>query len=244
MSKPRRSYRKRALEGRKLHPETQMMSYGYDPALSEGAVKCPIFQTSTFVFKNAEDGKSFFEVAYGLREKRPAEEPGLIYSRINNPDLEILEDRLTLWDEAEAGLVFCSGMAAISTTLLSFLVPGDVLVHSEPLYGGTEFLVHKVLPRFGIERVASAASTRRSRRPPRRAGSAPSTSRPLPTRPTTWWTSAAAPRPRAPSRARTASGPWSSSTTPSWGRSGSIPWPRAPTSSSTRSPSTSAATAT
>jgi methionine-gamma-lyase len=136
------------------------MSYGYDPALSEGAVKCPIFQTSTFVFKNAEDGKSFFEVAYGLREKRPAEEPGLIYSRINNPDLEILEDRLTLWDEAEAGLVFCSGMAAISTTLLSFLVPGDVLVHSEPLYGGTEFLVHKVLPRFGIERVGFVAGLR------------------------------------------------------------------------------------
>ena len=160
MSKPRRSYRKRVLEGHKLHPETLMMSYGYDPALSEGAVKCPIFQTSTFVFKNAEDGKSFFEVAYGLREKRPAEDPGLIYSRINNPDLEILEDRLTLWDEAEAGLVFCSGMAAISTTLLSFLVPGDVLVHSEPLYGGTEFLAHKVLPRFGIEQVEFVAGLR------------------------------------------------------------------------------------
>ena len=137
-----------------------MMTYGYDPILSEGAVKCPIFQTSTFVFKTAEDGKSFFEVAYGLREKRPAEEPGLIYSRINNPDLEILEDRLTLWDGAEAGLVFCSGMAAISTTLLSFLRPGDVLVHSEPLYGGTEFLVHNVLPRFGIERAGFVAGVR------------------------------------------------------------------------------------
>jgi methionine-gamma-lyase len=137
-----------------------MMTYGYDPALSEGAVKCPIFQTSTFVFKNAEDGKSFFEVAYGLREKRPTEEPGLIYSRINNPDLEILEDRLTLWDGAEAGLVFCSGMAAISTTLLSFLLPGNVLVHSEPLYGGTEFLIHNVLPRFGIERAGFVAGVR------------------------------------------------------------------------------------
>ena len=137
-----------------------MMTYGYDPILSEGAVKCPIFQTSTFVFKTAEDGKSFFEVAYGLREKRPAEEPGLIYSRINNPDLEILEDRLTLWDGAETGLVFYSGMAAISTTLLSFLRPGDVLVHSEPLYGGTEFLVHNVLPRFGIERAGFVAGVR------------------------------------------------------------------------------------
>jgi methionine-gamma-lyase len=160
MAKPKRAYRKRSLEEHKLHPETLMMTYGYDPALSEGAVKCPIFQTSTFVFKNAEDGKSFFEVAYGLREKRPAEEPGLIYSRINNPDLEILEDRLTLWDGAEAGLVFCSGMAAISTTLLSFLLPGNVLVHSEPLYGGTEFLIHNVLPRFGIERAGFVAGVR------------------------------------------------------------------------------------
>lgn len=160
MGKPKRAYRKRSLEEHKLHPETLMMTYGYDPALSEGAVKCPIFQTSTFVFKNAEDGKSFFEVAYGLREKRPTEEPGLIYSRINNPDLEILEDRLTLWDGAEAGLVFCSGMAAISTTLLSFLQPGNVLVHSEPLYGGTEFLIHNVLPRFGIERAGFVAGVR------------------------------------------------------------------------------------
>lgn len=160
MGKPKRAYRKRSLEEHKLHPETLMMTYGYDPALSEGAVKCPIFQTSTFVFKNAEDGKSFFEVAYGLREKRPTEEPGLIYSRINNPDLEILEDRLTLWDGAEAGLVFCSGMAAISTTLLSFLLPGNVLVHSEPLYGGTEFLIHNVLPRFGIERAGFVAGVR------------------------------------------------------------------------------------
>ncbi|GAF93241.1 unnamed protein product, partial [marine sediment metagenome] len=160
MGKPKRAYRKRSLDEHKLHPETLMMTYGYDPALSEGAVKCPIFQTSTFVFKNAEDGKSFFEVAYGLREKRPTEEPGLIYSRINNPDLEILEDRLTLWDGAEAGLVFCSGMAAISTTLLSFLLPGNVLVHSEPLYGGTEFLIHNVLPRFGIERAGFVAGVR------------------------------------------------------------------------------------
>ena len=157
MDKPARPYRRRFLDGHELRPETLMMSYGYDPKLSEGAVKCPIFQTSTFVFRNAADGKAFFELAYGLREQRPSEEPGLIYSRINNPDLEILEDRLTLWDGAEAGLVFCSGMAAISTTLLSFLRPGDVIVHSEPVYGGTEFLVQKILPQFGIGRVGFAA---------------------------------------------------------------------------------------
>lgn len=138
---------------KKMKPESLMMSYGYKPELSEGAVKCPIFQTSTFVFKNAEEGKSFFEVAYGKRNLKPKEEVGLIYSRINNPDLEILEDRLCLWDEAEAGAVFESGMAAISTTVLELLKPGDLLLHSEPLYGGTDHFFKHVLAKFGIHSI-------------------------------------------------------------------------------------------
>src|SRR5687767_15925255 len=83
MAKPEKPYRHRTIGEHELRPETLMMSYGYEPRLSEGSVKCPLFQTSTFVFERAEDGKAFFELAYGLREKRPAEEPGLIYSRIN-----------------------------------------------------------------------------------------------------------------------------------------------------------------
>ncbi|MGZ9099610.1 MAG: hypothetical protein ACXW3O_07900, partial [Brevundimonas sp.] len=62
-------HRSRTLGDRPLAPETLMMGYGYDPTLSEGSIKAPIFQTSTFVFKSAEDGKRFFEVAYGLRQK-------------------------------------------------------------------------------------------------------------------------------------------------------------------------------
>lgn len=150
------------IEGRKLRPESLMMSYGYKPEWSEGAVKCPIFQTSTFVFKSAEEGKAFFEIAYGLRQKGPKEEMGLIYSRLNNPDLEILEDRLTLWDEAEAAAVFESGMAAISTVLLQFLSPGDVVLHSHPLYGGTEHFICNVLPRFGIRPVGFVAGAGRA----------------------------------------------------------------------------------
>ena len=99
-----KDYKKRDINGRELKPETLMMSYGYDPMLSEGAVKPPIFQTSTFAFENAEAGKAFFELAYGLRKRGPTEKLGLIYSRLNNPDLEVLEDRLTLWDGAEAGV--------------------------------------------------------------------------------------------------------------------------------------------
>jgi methionine-gamma-lyase len=130
-----------------------MMSYGYDPMLSEGAIKCPIFQTSTFVFETAEDGKAFFELALGVREQGPNEQLGLIYSRLNNPDIEILEDRLCLWDEGDGACVFQSGMAAIATCLLTFLRPGDVLLHSGPLYGGTDHLIKHILPEFGIEGV-------------------------------------------------------------------------------------------
>lgn len=130
-----------------------MMSYGYKPALSEGAIKCPIFQTSTFVFKNAEEGKAFFEVAYGLREQAANEELGLIYSRLNNPDLEILEDRLCLWDGAEEAAVFESGMSAITTVLLEFLKPGDLLLYSMPVYGGTDHFINHFLPKIGIHTI-------------------------------------------------------------------------------------------
>lgn len=141
------------------HPESLMMGYGYRPDWSQGAIKCPIFQTSTFVFKTAEEGKAFFEIAYGLRKKGPREKMGLIYSRINNPDLEILEDRLTLWDRAEAASVFGSGMAAITTTLLEFLSPGDIILHSDPVYGGTDFLLKHILPRFGVRSIGYIASS-------------------------------------------------------------------------------------
>ena len=135
---------------RKRKPESQMMSFGYKPELSEGALKCPIFQTSTFVFKNAQEGKDFFEIAYGLRDQKKGEELGLIYSRLNNPDLEILERRLCLWDKAEECAVFESGIAATSTVFLEFLKPGDLMLISSPLYGGTDHYIKKILTQFGI----------------------------------------------------------------------------------------------
>ncbi|HWP02111.1 MAG TPA: cystathionine gamma-synthase family protein [Gemmatimonadaceae bacterium] len=149
--------KRRTIGGKVLRPESLMMSYGYDPRLSEGALKCPIFQTSTFVFERAEDGKAFFEIAYGLREQGPNEKLGLIYSRLNNPDLEILEDRLTLWDGAEACAVFESGMAAIATSLLAFVRPGDTVVYSQPLYGGSDYFVRHYLPQLGVEAVGFPA---------------------------------------------------------------------------------------
>ncbi len=140
-----------AIGSQQLHPESQMMSYGFVPSRSEGSVKVPLFLTSTFSFATAEEGKAFFEVALGARKAREGEDVGLIYTRANNPNLEIVEDRLTLWDKAENAAVFASGMAAISTAMLTFLRPGDLLLHSDPVYGGTDYLIKHILPEFGVK---------------------------------------------------------------------------------------------
>jgi methionine-gamma-lyase len=154
-------YHKRKLGNRVLQPETQMMGYGYDPKLSEGALKPPIFLTSTFVFRSAQDGKDFFDYTSGRRQPPPGQAAGLVYSRFNNPNLEVLEDRLALWEGGEAACVFSSGMSAISTTLWAYLKPNDVLLMSEPLYGGTETLIDKTMPAFGIGAVRVADAVNR-----------------------------------------------------------------------------------
>jgi methionine-gamma-lyase len=146
---PRRRPKASVLEigGRRLKPSTLMMGYGYDPMLSEGSLKPPIFLTSTFVFENAAAGKRHFE---GVTGKRPGGAEGLVYSRFNGPNQEILEDRLSLWEDAEDALTFSSGMSAITTLLLAFVQPGDVVVHSGPLYAATETLIARILGRFGV----------------------------------------------------------------------------------------------
>ena len=133
-----------------LTPETLMLSYGFDPALSEGAVKPPVFLTSTFVFRTAEEGRDFFDYTAGRREPPAGAGAGLVYSRFNHPNSEIVEDRLAVYEGAEACIVFSSGMSAIATTILSHARPGDVIVHSQPLYGGTETLLAGTLANFGI----------------------------------------------------------------------------------------------
>ena len=134
--------------GRKLKPSTMMMGHGYDPSLSEGSLKPPIFLTSTFVFPNAAAGKRHFE---GVTGKRPGGAEGLVYSRFNGPNQEILEDRLGVWEEAEDALAFSSGMSAIATLFLAMVKPGDTIVHSGPLYAATETLIGRVLGKFGVK---------------------------------------------------------------------------------------------
>ena len=149
-------YHKHRLANHVLHPETLMLGYGYDPLLSEGAVKPPVFLTSTFVFRSAEEGRDFFDYTSGRREPPEGAAAGLVYSRFNHPNSEIVEDRLAAYEGAESCILFSSGMSAIATSILTFARPGDVIVHSQPLYGGTETLVSRTLTAFGIEAVGFA----------------------------------------------------------------------------------------
>ena len=139
-----------------LHPETQMLNYGYDPELSEGAVKPPVFLTSTFVFASAEDGRDFFDYVSGRKEPPEGRGAGLVYSRFNHPNSEIVEDRLAVYERTESSVLFSSGMSAIATTLLAFVRPGDTILHSQPLYGGTETLLARTFLNLGVSAVGFA----------------------------------------------------------------------------------------
>lgn len=142
-----------------LQPETLMLTYGYDPQLSEGAIKPPVFLTSTFVFKTAEDGQDFFDYVAGRREPPEGMGAGLVYSRFNHPNSEIVEDKLAVYECTESCALFSSGMSAIATTILAFVRPGDVILHSQPLYGGTETLLTNTLSRLSIGAVGFADGT-------------------------------------------------------------------------------------
>ncbi|MDE1467723.1 cystathionine gamma-synthase family protein [Aurantiacibacter sp. D1-12] len=146
---PRRKPKPEVTEigGRKMKPATLMMGHGYDPALSENSIKVPIFLTSTFVFENAAAGRRHFEEQTGMRE---GPKDGLVYSRFNGPNQEILEDRLAIWDGAEDALCFSSGMSAISVLILAACNSGDVIVHSGPLYAASEGFIAKVMARYGV----------------------------------------------------------------------------------------------
>ena len=143
-------YRRTRIGNHALHPETLMLGYGYDPRLSEGSVKPPVFLTSTFTFPSADAGREFFDIATGRSAGTSDSAGGLVYARYNHPNAQIVEERLAVFENAEIGAVFASGMAAITTSALAHCRPGDVILFSQPLYGGTDALFHNILPQFGI----------------------------------------------------------------------------------------------
>ena len=133
-----------------FHPESKMMSAGYNPADFEGSLKAPIFQTSTFTLKSCEEAKEDFEIAFGVKDPVPGKKMENIYSRLANPNLRILEKRLAILENSDDAAVFSSGMAAISTILHQYLKPGDTILHSAPLYGGTYHYINEILEKWGI----------------------------------------------------------------------------------------------
>ncbi len=114
---------------------------GQHPDPLTGSLATPIYQTSTFVFKNAEQGAARFA----------GEEEGYIYSRIGNPTVTALEEKIAALEGGEAGLAFGSGMAAISALLFYLAQSGDHIVTSPVLYGSTHGLLHDVFPRYGVK---------------------------------------------------------------------------------------------
>src|SRR5256886_1430426 len=139
-----------------LQTDTLMQNYGYDQQLSEVTVRKAVLLPSTFVFRTAEDGQDFFDFVSGRREPPEGMGAGLVYSRFNHPNSEIVEDRLSVYERTENCALFSSGMAAIATTILAFARPGDVILHSQPLYGGTETLFAKTLAGLSIGAVGFA----------------------------------------------------------------------------------------
>jgi len=113
------------------------------------AIVPPIHMAAVFSFESAEHGAKLFT----------GEEEGYIYTRLSNPTLKILEEKMALLEGGEAAACFASGMAAISTTILALCNSGDNIIVSEPIYGGTFALLSKLIPRWGID-VRWAKATR------------------------------------------------------------------------------------
>jgi|SRR5581483_6019749 len=134
-----------------LRPPTQVLTRGFDPTLSVGSARPAVFRSSTYVFPSPEAAERAFDLIAGRAQPEPGEQPDLIYSRFNQPNAQILEDRLVpLEAGAQAALVFNSGMAAIMTALLTFVRPGQTILYTVPIYGGTQHLIEDVLSTFGI----------------------------------------------------------------------------------------------
>lgn len=113
-------------------------------------MKPPLYETTTFTFNSASDMERVFAEAYGLIEPTGATNLPYIYSRLDSPNLEAAESRVSHWERSEQSLLFNSGMAAITTLMLTLLRPGDQILHSSPVYGGTAKLLSGLMADLGV----------------------------------------------------------------------------------------------
>lgn len=119
---------------------TQALHTGHDVSQTSGARAVPIYQTSSYVFEDTEHAAGVFNLSV----------PGYIYTRLNNPTNAVLEERLAALEGGIGAVVTSSGMAAVTTALLTLLRAGDHIVAANSLYGGTYNLLNVSLPRLGI----------------------------------------------------------------------------------------------
>ena len=120
--------------------ETNTLHVGHETKKTEGTRAVPIYQSTSYEFKNSDHAAKLFSLA----------EPGYIYTRLNNPTNDILEQRLASLEGGIGAVSTASGTSAISTTLLMLLKSGDHIVASNSLYGGTYNMLSNTLPRLGI----------------------------------------------------------------------------------------------
>jgi methionine-gamma-lyase len=134
-----------------FRPSTKVLTEGYDPTLSVGSARPAVFRSSTYVFSSPEAAERAFDVASGRAQVTEGESPDLIYSRFNHPNAEMLEDQIVFLEKGSASaLAFNSGMAAIVTSLFSFLRPGQAVVYTIPIYGGTQHFLQDCLSKWGV----------------------------------------------------------------------------------------------
>lgn len=131
---------------RELHPSTAVIRAGYRSSLSERAIKPPVFRSSAFEFATAEEGELFFQRAYNLKGN-DGKSAGLVYSRLNNPNTEIFEDKMVAIEHgSKYASAFPSGMSAISTTIMALVPKGGHILFTNPVYGGTYFFFTMICP--------------------------------------------------------------------------------------------------
>ncbi|MFN0104656.1 MAG: aminotransferase class I/II-fold pyridoxal phosphate-dependent enzyme [Bryobacteraceae bacterium] len=136
---------------RKIHPSTAVLTAGFDPALSVGSARPAVFRSSTYVFPSPEAAERAFAILGGRAKPEPGETADLIYSRFNHPNAEIVEAHLLpLENSAQSATVFNSGMAAIMTAIMAHTKPGDAIVYTVPIYGGTQSLIQNFLEPWGV----------------------------------------------------------------------------------------------
>ncbi len=146
----------------RVRPETAILTKGFDPQLSIGSARPPVYRTSTFVFSSPEAAERAFEIVLGKVHPPAGESADLIYARLTHPNADILEDQLVPLERgAQAAAVFNSGMAAISTVLFTFLDRASSMLYTQPLYGGSQHLIHQIFEPLGfVARAVPAGDTR------------------------------------------------------------------------------------